>query len=135
VNALESALYSRLTASAGVMAVAAAVVNSVAPRGQALPVCLFSTQAGLEESVSPRRSLEMIVFVKGIARSKATASQIAEAAAAALHNQPLAVTGWQCNYWLARSSYVSYVEADPAQPSENIFHVGWEYVIRLAADS
>lgn len=134
MNALESALYSRLTANANLMAAAAAVVNAVVPRGQALPVCLFSTQSGLEENVSPRRSLEMIAFVKGIARSKAVADQIAEAASAALHNQSLAVTGWQCNYWLGRSTYVSYVDVDPAQPSENIFHVGWEYVIRLAAD-
>lgn len=131
MNALETAIYSKLTGDTTLMALVGAVCNTIVPRGQALPVCLFQPMSGIEENASPNDSIRYVYLVKGIARSKATAMAIAERASYLLHKSTITVTGWN-NFWTARTLYVSYAEIDPAQPSENIWHVGWEYVIRLA---
>jgi hypothetical protein len=132
MNDLETAVYGTLSTNAGLLtAVSTRIFNTVVPRGAALPACVFSMQSGLEENVSPRRSQRIVLLVKGIARSKASAAQIADAAMAALRDVELSVTGWGW-FWTMPLSYIAFAEPDPAQVSEMLWHCGWECVIRLA---
>lgn len=132
MNELETAVYDVLKVnSALVTLVSTRIFNTVIPRGVDLPACVFSNQSGLEENVSPRRSQRIVILVKGVARSKASAAQIADAAMTALRDVELNVTGWGW-FWTMPLSYVAFAEPDPAQVSEMLWHCGWECVIRLA---
>lgn len=132
MNELETAIYAKLSAySALVTLVSTRIYNTEIPRGAALPACVFSMASGLEENVTPRRSQRTVYLVKGVARSKATAGQIAEAGLAALRDVELNVTGWGW-FWTAPINYIAFSEIDPAQVSEMLWHCGWELAIRLA---
>jgi len=132
MNDLETAVYGTLSTNAGLLtAVSTRILEDTETRGAALPACVFSMPLKTNSIVSPRRSQRIVLLVKGIARSKASAAQIADAAMAALRDVELSVTGWGW-FWTMPLSYIAFAEPDPAQVSEMLWHCGWECVIRLA---
>jgi len=131
VNEFEAALRARLIGFApltALLASAASVYNRVATG--AAPYVVFSLSAGGPTNRSPRRAEALVYLVKAVARADAArADDIDAQIDAALHDQPLAVTGWS-NYWLTRESRVKFEELDSG--GKPIFHVGGLYRARLA---
>lgn len=131
MNALETALYSRLSAGAALTTLlgGTAIYNSVIPQDASLPCVVFSQASGIEENVTPTDSERFVYLVKGVARSLYSAGQIADEVRTLLHERVLTVTGYT-NFWTAQETYVRYTETDPG--GQTIGHAGGEYAIRLA---
>ena len=69
MNALEEALYTKLTGCDSLIAKLAsdtAIYNLLIPQGQALPAVVFSYHAGGEENLTPIRSKNYVYLIKAI---------------------------------------------------------------------
>ena len=131
MNALETALRSRLTSTAGLTALlsgTAAVYNRTAPQGAVLPYIVFRAQADDTETVDPHRREDAVYAVKALATSQTVAGLIEAQIDSALDNAPLTVSGYT-NFWLRRMGGVTYEEAGP---TGYIYHQGGLYRIRLS---
>lgn len=133
MNEFDAALRARLLGFAALTALLAtsqSVFNRVTSETAALPYVVFSLNAGGPVNRSPHRSETLVYLVKGLAKDDAArADDIDAQIDAALHDQPLAVVGWE-NYWLARESRIRFEE--PAAGGKLIFHSGGLYRARLA---
>lgn len=132
MNEFETALYSRLTGTAGLTALLASstsVFNHIAKANAALDYVVFSLNAGGPANQTPRRAEELIYLVKGVSSvGSLKAGQIDDQIDTALHDQLLTVPGWT-NYWLMRMSRVRYVEV--TQAGKTVHHAGGLYRARL----
>lgn len=133
MNAVETALYSRLTGTAGLTALLAsssAVYLDQAPQNAAFPYVVFGLQGGGDDNKSPHRAQSLLYMVKGLTTANMSAAGNIDAQAdAALHLVTLTVTGWT-NTWLARESEIEYVE--DIGGGKRVFHRGGVYRIRIA---
>lgn len=131
MNAVGTALWDTLAHHAGLITAlgGTAIWFGVIPRDRSLPGVVITLASGIEENLTPRRSVNLVYQVKAVAETLLQAGQIAEQVDAALHGATLAVS-WG-NFWTARESVVSYLEVDPA--GHTFGHAGGEYRIRIAA--
>lgn len=135
MNAVETALYTRLTGTAGLTALLAsgtAVYNIRAPQNAPLPYVVFSLVSGMDDNDTPVRDRQLLYLVKGISSvGMQQAGAIHAQIDAALHNNPLTVTGWT-NFWLhSEAGDIRFVE--PEQGGRNVYHAGGQYRIRLSS--
>lgn len=132
MNALNAAIYSRLQGTAAVTSLLAgttAIYNLQAPEEQDYPYIVFNVQGGGDENQSQHRTKNLVVFVRAYAAaSAAQAGSIDTQIDAALHLNPLTITGWS-NFWLARERDIELVENDPS--GRQIFTSGGLYRVRI----
>jgi Protein of unknown function (DUF3168) len=91
---LDTALYQRLTSTAGTALWGTRVYATQAPQGAALPYVIFDYRAGGDLNLSPSRLAEARYQIEVIADTVAQARQGAEYLEVTLHEQPLSVTSW-----------------------------------------
>ena len=132
MNALETALYSKLsggTALTALLAGTTSVYNAAVPMGASFGCVVFQLQGGGDYNETPRRRKELLYTVKAVsATSMQNAGLIDNQIDALLHEATLTVSGWT-NYWTMREEDISYVETSPE--GRNYWHSGGIYRIRL----
>jgi hypothetical protein len=130
VEALETALYSRLSTSAALISElgGTAIYNKRAPQDVGSKYVIFQWQGGGDDNITPHRTRNVLYFVAGVGLTQAAAAAIDTDIDTALHNQVLTVTGWH-NASIARDRDINFVENDNANVPR--FTVGGIYRIRL----
>jgi len=132
MNALETALYSKLTdgtALTAKLAGTASVYNQIAPRGAAMPYVVFGLQGGGDENITPARFKNLVYSVKAVSESSMkSAGEIDAEIDNLLHKGTLSVTGWGV-MWCMREADYRYTET--TAEGRNVWHVGGNYRIRL----
>lgn len=134
MNALNAAIYTRLTgigssALTSLLASATSVYYQQAPDDAAFDYVVFSLQGGGDENLTPNRTKNLVLFVRGYSQTGAAkAGQIDAAADALLHGAALTVTGWT-NFWIAREDELALVEID--QAGKKTYMSGGLYRCRL----
>ena len=131
INALASALYSRLqgTALTSLLAGTTSIYHMQAPEGESLPYVIFSLQGGGDENLDANRTKNLIVFVRGYSGSSAAqAGSIDAQIDGLLHLTPLTVSGWT-NIWLSRETDLETVDNDP--DGQKVFMQGGFYRVHL----
>lgn len=95
---IETALYSKLTGNASLLALATGgVYEALAPASVANNWVIFQYTGGGDMNTSPRRDVNVVYRVEFISSDKATARTGAGYIDDALHNAELTVAGWE-NY-------------------------------------
>jgi hypothetical protein len=132
MNALNSAIYSKLQTTSGITSLLSgttAIYNQQAPENAVLPFIVFSTPSEIDENMTQNRTKNNIVFIR--AYSGVSASQAGSIDAAidtALHLIPLTVSGWT-NFWMVREQGIELVETQPT--AKIVFMAGAQYRVRL----
>lgn len=130
MNALDTAVYSRLQTTSAITSLLAgttAIFYQRAPEGQAYPYIVFSYPSELDMNETPRRRKNDLIFIRAYAQGgngAAQAGSIDDQIDAALHLVPLTVSGWS-NIWLAREQGLESVESVPT--GQNVFMKGANY--------
>jgi len=113
---LNTAIYSRLngaTALTALLAGTTSIYAQQAPEGAAYPYVVYNIQGGGDENLTPNRTKNIVVFVRGYSKTgNAQAGSIDAQIDTALHLVPLSPSGWT-NVWLARETDVETVENPP----------------------
>ena len=134
MNALNTAIYSKLTGGTALKALLASsssVYYEQAPGGASFPYVVFSIQGGGDLNLCPSRMKDMLYFVRGYSKtSPAAAGSIDAQIGALLHDKTLTVTGWS-NYRTQRETDIENVEVTTAD--EDIYMSGGVY--RVSIDS
>ena len=130
MNKLEEALHSLLSGDAQLISLlgGTAIYNTILPRSVDLPAVIFSLSSGIEENMTPTRSIGASYLVKGMTNTLSEAQSIADRIDALLHDATLSVSGWN-NFWSARESLVSYLEVD--ESGAFTAHAGAVYNLRI----
>lgn len=132
MNALNSAIYSRLQTTSALTALLSgttAIYHQKAPDNATLPYVIWNTQGGGDENLSPHRTKNLVVYVRCYSGVSALqAGSIDSQVDTALHLSPLTVTGWT-DFWLARETDIELVETQPN--GQYIFNQGGMYRARL----
>jgi hypothetical protein len=118
MHPLKIALRSRLIA-AGVNG-GSAIFDTLAPVGQAYPYILFQYIAGREDTREALDSLNEVWQVKAVTPDHTQAGELALAIRAALHRQPLTISGWR-HLWTVQEAGLWQTELFNQQP---IYHAG-----------
>jgi len=128
---LEDAVYTKLNVAAmTTTAGATGVFNRIAPEAQALPYCIYQWQGGGDMNITPRRSRNVVMLVKGVAETLGEAGAIDSAAEGLLHMVSLTIaTGGWTTFWVAREDDVAYMEVDTR--GVRVYHTGGIYRIRF----
>jgi hypothetical protein len=117
MNALNSALYSRLQTTSAITSLLSgttAIYNQQAPEGAILPYVVFSTPSEIDENMTQNRTKNNVVYIRAYSGSSAAqAGSIDAAIDTALHLIPLTVTGWS-NFWMVREQGIELVETQPS---------------------
>jgi hypothetical protein len=132
MNALNSALYSRLQTTSGITSLLSgttAIYNQQAPEGAILPYVVFSTPSEIDENMTQNRTKNNVVYIRAYSGSSAAqAGSIDAAIDTALHLIPLTVSGWT-NFWMVREQGIELVETQPS--GKIIYSSGANYRCRL----
>lgn len=136
INAIEAALYARLTGGTALAALlsagTASIYNAIVPPGKTLPHLVFYQITGFDHYTSGNRDLDTRYQIRASTRSgMAEAGSISDAVQTLLDANPLnlASVGWT-NIWLRRVQTVRYAERDGA--GSYIYHAGATYKIWIA---
>ena len=129
INALNAAIYSKLSGGTALVSAlgGTCIYHGVAPEGAALPYVVWSYAAGGHENMTPRESVNAVIYVRAYAASAKTAA-ILDGYVAELMETKLSVTGWN-NYWLAREESIVLPETDSA--GKTTWSCGAYYRVRL----
>jgi len=129
INALNAAIYSKLTGGTALVSAlgGTCIYHGLAPEGAALPYVVWSYAAGGHENMTPRESVNAVIYVRAYAASAKTAA-ILDGLAAELMETTLSLTGWD-NYWLAREESIVLPETDEA--GKTTWSCGAYYRVRL----
>jgi len=129
INALNAAIYSKLTGGTALVSAlgGTCIYHGLAPEGAALPYVVWSYAAGGHENMTPRESVNAVIYVRAYAASAKTAA-ILDGLAAELMETTLSLTGWH-NYWLAREESIVLPETDEA--GKTTWSCGAYYRVRL----
>jgi hypothetical protein len=124
----DTALYTRLTTTAGTALWGQRVYAGQAPHGATLPYVVFDAHGGGDLNVSPSRIVDLRYRIEVIATAAADARQGADYLDAALPNQPLTVTGW---------THLGTTHLAPISRTENVeghqfWHRGALYRVRAS---
>ena len=78
INALNAAIYSKLSAGTALTTAlgGTAIYHGVAPEGKALPYVIWSYVAGGHENMTPRESVNAVIYVRAYAADAKTAAQL-----------------------------------------------------------
>lgn len=132
MNALNSALYSKLQTTSGITSLLSgttAIYNQQAPEGAVLPFVIFSVPSEIDENMTQNRTKNNVVFIRAFSGVSASqAGSIDAAIDTALHLIPLTVSGWT-NFWMVREQGIEIVETQPT--AKNVFMAGANYRVRL----
>lgn len=134
MNALDSAIYSKLQSTSGLTSLLAgttSIYSVQAPENATLPYVVFNVQGGGDDNETAHRTKNLVVFIRGYAEgmgAKKTAGSIDAAIDTALHLSSFTVSGWS-NFWLAREEDLETVENPPS--GSPIFMVGGLYRVRI----
>lgn len=135
MNVLNAALYTRLQGSASTyLSGTTAIYYKQAPEDAALPYIVWNIQGGGDENLDANRTKNLVLFIRAYARgagSAALAGTIDNQIDAALHLNPLTVSGWT-NIWLARETDIELVDLEPN--GTQIHTAGALYRVRLDKD-
>lgn len=93
-NAIGSALYATLVAAPGTAIWGTRVYDRQAPQGAILPYVVFAFVGGGDTNQSPSRIVDATYDVQCVAETSAAARNGATAIGSALHDQQIAVSGW-----------------------------------------
>jgi hypothetical protein len=93
-TALDTALYQRLTTTAGTALWGQRVYTGQAPQGATLPYVVFNVVSGGDLALSRSRLVDVRYRAVCIALSAAEARDGGDHLDAALHEQPLTIAGW-----------------------------------------
>jgi hypothetical protein len=93
---IETGLYQRLTTTGGTVFYGLRVYEGQAPAGDPLPYVIFNHMAGGEENMTPTRGIDADYLVECVASTRADARSGAGYIEAALHDQTLTFSGWNC---------------------------------------
>ena len=129
INALNAALYSKLTGGTALVSAlgGTCIYHGIAPEGAALPYMVWSYAAGGHENMTPRESVNAVIYVRAYATTAKQAATI-DGLAAELMETKLTVTGWN-NFWLAREESIVLPETDSA--GKTTWSCGAYYRVRL----
>lgn len=105
-----------------------AIFDSQAPSGQPYPYLLFAYMGGGYETLTSTDQRNEIWLVKAVTDTHTEAHTLADAIHAALHQQPLTVTGWR-HLWTAQVDQVWQVEN---AARDQLYHAGGTFRIWLA---
>ncbi len=131
MNALDSALYSRLqgTAITNLLSGTTSIYHLQAPDNTTKPFIVWNIQGGGDENDSAHRTKNLVVFIRAYSGvSAAQAGSIDTQIDTALHLAPLTVTGWG-NFWLARETDLELPEVTPS--GVTAYMAGGTYRVRL----
>jgi len=132
MNALETALYDKLTGGTALMARlagTASVYNQIAPRGASPAYVVYGIQGGGDENITPARFKNLVYSIKAVSDvNMKEAGEIDDEIDALMHDAALTVTGWGV-MWCMREADYRYTETTPE--GRNIWHAGGNYRIRL----
>lgn len=132
MNALEAALYARLTGGTALTTLLSgttSVYNQMVPTTETGDCVVFGLTGGGDENLCPQRSQALLYSVKGVSEvSAAKAGTIDAQVDALLHRATLTVTGW-ANILLRRESEFSFTEKTPE--GRHYYHRGGVYRIHL----
>jgi len=135
MNALNSAIYSRLqgtSALTSLLAGTTSIYNLQAPEGATLPYCVFGLQGGGDVNDTPTRLKNLLYFIRAYTQGvngAAVGGSIDAQIDTALHLSPLTVSGWT-DIWLARETDIELIENDPS--GRQVFASGGMYRIMLS---
>ena len=129
INALNAAIDSKLTGGTALVSAlgGTAIYHGQATEGHALPFVIWSYVAGGHENMTPRESVNAVIYVRAYAASAKTAA-ILDGYVAELMETELSVTGWD-NYWLAREESIVLPDIDEA--GKATWSCGAYYRVRL----
>jgi hypothetical protein len=129
INALNAAIYSKLSGGTALVSAlgGTCIYHGIAPEGKALPFVIWSYVAGGHENMTPRESVNAVVYVRAYAVDAKTAAQL-DGYAAELLETKLTVTGWN-NFWLAREESIVLPSIDEA--GKSTWSCGAYYRVRL----
>ena len=129
INALNAAIYSKLSGGTALVSAlgGTCIYHGIAPEGKALPFVIWSYVAGGHENMTPRESVNAVVYVRAYAVDAKTAAQL-DGYAAELLETKLTVTGWN-NFWLAREESIVLPDIDEA--GKVTWSCGAYYRVRL----
>lgn len=129
INALNAAIYSKLSGGTALVSAlgGTCIYHGIAPEGKAFPYVIWSYVAGGHENMTPRESVNAVVYVRAYATTAKQAATL-DGYAAELLETTLTVTGWN-NYWLAREESIVLPETDSA--GKTTWSCGAYYRVRL----
>jgi len=133
-NALNSAIYGKLAGGTALTALLSgtAIYYLQAPPEAVLDYVVWSYQGGGDENLTPNRTKNLMVFVRGYSSAgPAKAGSIDAQVDALLHLKSVSASGWT-NFWLARETDVATVEYDAANVPT--WMSGAMYRVRLDAN-
>lgn len=129
INALNTAIYTKLSGGTALVTAlgGTCVYHGVAPEEQDLPYLIWSYAGGGHENMTPRESVNTVVYLRAYSSTAKEAATI-DGLAAELMESELTVTGWD-NYWLAREESIVLPEIDEA--GKTTWSCGAYYRVRL----
>lgn len=108
-----------------------AIYDTLALDGQAYPYLLMQYISGGVQTTTPLDTRREVWQVKAVSDDHTIAHSLAAAIRAALHRQPLSVTGWQ-HLWTVQLDAIWQVEVSGRAI---VYHAGATYRIWLAEGS
>lgn len=133
MNALNTAIYSRLAGTSAITSLLAEGTASIfhlqAKNNAPLPYIVFSHQGGGDDNETANRTKNIVSYVRAYSGVSALqAGSIDAQIDEALHLVPLTVSGWT-DFWLAREEDLETVETEPN--GQKIYMQGGFYRVRL----
>jgi hypothetical protein len=135
MNSLSSAVFSKLsqgTALTALLAGTSSVYFNIAPDEATLPYVVFSYQSAMDENLTPRRSVNDLMYIRGYTDvSGAAAGNIATQIDNLFQGATITVTGWT-NFWSARETEIENTEITAS--GKRIYNAGGVYRIRVSKE-
>ena len=134
-NLLNAALYSKLSTDSTLTGYLGGtkIYYMQAPDETVAPFVVFSYQSDVDENITPVRSKDQIINVRGITDEStggpALAGTIDARIDTLLTGGTLAITGWS-NYWMRRESGIQLIDNDRA--GRKHFTAGGMYRVRIS---
>lgn len=130
IRAIEKGVRAKLVATSAVTAlVSTRVYSTQAPAEAALPHIAFFLSGGGSTNDTPRDSLDVLVTVRATAADGATATQVADAVRAALHDADLTLESPWAAYRCQHTTPFYYVETTDRV---SYHHAGGVFRVRAA---
>ena len=115
-NALNAAIYSKLTAGTALTSLLAGTTSIYflqAPDNSSLPYVEFSCPSELDQNLIPTRMKDIVLRVQAVASTPALAGTLDAQMDAILNEASLTITGWT-NLWMRRENGFQTVITDQA---------------------
>ena len=135
MNALSSAVFSKLTQGTALTALlsgTASVYFNIAPDEASLPYAVFSYQSALDDNMTPRRSINDLMYIRGYTDvNGAAAGNIATQIDNLFQGATITVSGYN-DFWTVRETEIENVEITAS--GKRIYNAGGVYRVRLSKE-